>query len=138
MSEINVVKVIRSMRADVDGDRTVSVYLLDNGAFQLEWERPDEDQQSLVRYTSRVGLSAETFAVTAQVMHAMIGSLAEESGDEHEGDNFGLEPGFHPAAEDAERYRKWRDLVCYRPDDLAKALADCITPAQIDEALDRL
>lgn len=39
---------------------------------------------------------------------------------------------------DAERYRTWRDAACYRTIEAAKALCMCITPAQIDDAIDRL
>lgn len=39
---------------------------------------------------------------------------------------------------DAERYRTWRDAACYRVIESAKALTPCITPEQIDEAIDKL
>lgn len=139
MSEKQVVKVVRAVRATVDDDgRAVIAYLLDNGDFQIEWLRPDEDSSSNAVHATLVQLTPESFAVTAQVLAGMIRTLAEEEGDEPVGDNHGLDPGWNPDTKDAERYRKWRDAACYRPAEVAKALADCITPDQIDQAIDRL
>lgn len=39
---------------------------------------------------------------------------------------------------DAERYRAWRDGACYRPGEVAKALALCSSPVELDEAVDKL
>lgn len=137
MSEKQVVKVVRAVRATVDDDgREVIAYLLDNDGFQIEWLRPDADSSSNAVHATRVQLTPESFAVTAQVLAGMIRTLAEDAGDE-EDENHGLDP-HNPDTEDAERFRKWRDAACYRPAEVAKSLAQCITPSDIDQAIDRL
>jgi len=139
VSEKQIVKVVRSVRAAVDDDgREVTAYLLDNDGFQIEWLRPDADSSSNAVHATRVQLTPESFAVTAQVLAGMIRTLAEEAGDDPVGDNHGFDPGLNPDTEDAERYRKWRDGACYRPAEIAKSLAQCITPSDIDQAIDRL
>ncbi len=135
MSEVEVVKVVSSMKAKVEEGRSVAVYLLDNGCFQIEWARPDGDPQSRVQHLSRVGLTPESFAATAQVAFAMFEKLASEDDEEPGSDQ---EPASDDDRADAERFRKWCDASCYRPAEAAKILADCITPAQIAEAIDKL
>lgn len=140
MIEKQFVKIVRTMRAEIDDARWVSVYVLDNGGLQIEWERPDDDPRSLARYTTKVGLSPESFAVTTQVMRAMIGALADDIGEDVD-ETFTADHATDEAwqdRKDAERYRKWRDSACYRPAEIAKALASCITPSQIDRVLDLL
>ena len=140
MNEKQVLKILRTVSSEVDVARRVSVYLLDNGSLQIEWDRPDDDPQSLARYITRVSLSPESFAVTAQVMRAMIGTLADDAGEEVD-ETITADHSTDEARQDrqdAERYRKWRDSACYRPAEIAKALASCITPSQIDSVLDLL
>ena len=66
--EKQFVKIVRTMRAEIDDARRVSVYVLDNGSLQIEWERPDDDPRSLARYTTKVGLSPESFAVAVMAL----------------------------------------------------------------------
>lgn len=138
MSNERLVEVTHRMKVLVGDDgRMVELLRTEDDMFRFEWQRPDEGGSAALLST-KVQLSAGSFIATAQLCNHMAETLY--------GEEF---PGAAPAApdpaedldelrRDAERYRTWRDAACYRPGDAAKALCECITPQQIDEAIDRL
>lgn len=122
------------------GERHVQVTYIDGG-YIIEWcrreapgnamtstkvkissEAADATLMALVNVMEQVHVEQERADAIAQAEEAMC-SQADELED---------------LRRDAERYRTWRDAACYRAGEAARSLCECITPAQIDDAIDRL
>lgn len=85
---------------------------------------PAGEQVQLFGKDSTAGMAYNAGHFSARMAAARLVSECEDS---RQGD-----------AQDAARYRYWRDNACRRPSKIAVALATAIFPEQIDEALDAL
>lgn len=123
------------------GERHVQVTHIDGG-YVIEWVRREAPGNAMT--STKVKISSEaadaTLMALANVMEqvhveqerADAIAAAAEVAQSYQGDEL------EELRRDAERYRTWRDAACYRAGEAARSLCECITPAQIDDAIDRL
>lgn len=149
MSEDKYFKTTHRVAVKVGADRFFELSRGEHGSYLLEWHRPSADAGSAAVLTTKVMMTEESFLATLKgglEMMKQTGDLDSELLDDDHSTDDSVEYVDQDHASDqsykdhrdAERYRKWRDGACYRQSEIAKALAPCITPNQIDEALDRL
>jgi hypothetical protein len=132
VSEPTFFKVTNRVAVQVGDDRFFELSRGENGGYLFEWSRPADDEGSVAVLTTKVMMTEASFLATIKgglEMMKHTGDLEDEPPhvDPHDQD-----------AIDAERYRKWRDGACYRASEVACAIAQCITPSQIDDAIDKL
>lgn len=138
MSNERLVEITHRMKILVGDDgRMVELLRTEDDMFRFEWQRPDEDGSAALLST-KVQLSAGSFIATAQLAMRTVETLHAEEFPCDELSASGQTEGVDELRRDAERYRTWRDAACYRAGDVARALCECITPSQIDEAIDKL
>lgn len=91
-------------------------------------------------------------AVAYEMADAMLAARGDDSPQAADTDALGDLRAYFPDAEtlhdcyrrieelerDAARYRAWRDGSCDEPSRFARALAPCLTPQEIDQALDAM
>lgn len=123
------------------GERHVQVTYIDGG-YIIEWCQREAPGNAYT--TTKVRISSEaadaTLMALANVMEqvhveqerADAIAAAAEAVQSCQGDEL------EELRRDAERYRTWRDAACYRTIECAKALIHCTTPAQLDDAIDRM
>lgn len=123
------------------GERHVQVTHIDGG-YVIEWVRREAPGNAMT--STKVKVSSE--AADATLM-ALINVMEQVHVDQERADAIAAaaEAAYGNQADeieelrrDAERYRKWRDNACYHAGATAKALCNCISPLEIDSAIDRL
>ena len=122
-----------------DNGRLVNIWRADNGGYQFEWSRPDDDASSLAHYSTKVAMTEASFLATIKgglEMMYQTGALERPTDDDD--DDTGRLMGDLGDNEDAERYLAWRDNMLLRPVEMAKALTNLTQSYEVDEAIDRL
>lgn len=136
MSDVKYFKVTHHVAVQVGDDRFFEISRGENSGYLLEWTRPSDDEGSVAVLTTKVMMTEASFLATVKGGIEMMKRTGELEDD---GPPEVVPPtDYDQDAIEAERYRAWRDAACYRPGDVAKALSECITPSQIDDAIDRL
>lgn len=121
------------------GERHVQVTHIDGG-YIFEWAKREAPGNS---YTiTRVSMSSESADAT---LVALVNVMEQVQAERERAEAIAAvaeavqgQDELEELRRDAERYRTWRDLACDRPIVVAKELCHCITPDQIDTAVDRL
>lgn len=149
MSDVKYFKTTHHVALKVGDDRFFELSRGEDGGYLLEWSRPSADAGSAAVLTTKVMMTEASFLATLKgglEMMKQTGDLDsgllddDPSSDDaisHVDPDHATDQAWQDH-QDAERYRKWRDGACYRASDTARALAPCVTPSQIDDAIDKL
>lgn len=122
------------------GERNVQVTHIGDG-YTIEWAQRDAPGNSYTVTLVKISSEAAdaTLVALANVMEQVHVEQEREEAIAQAGAAIGGQADeLEELRRDAERYRTWRDAACYRTIECAKALIHCTTPAQLDDAIDRL
>lgn len=141
MENVKYVEVTHRVRAEYDGQKTIEILRTSNGNFLARWRRPSDVPGSLEFYTTELPMTQETFIGTIKSGIALLEQLGVSFSQADQQDELDDADALESLASDridAECYRVWRDLTCYKPLEIAKVISECALPDQIDQAIRKL